>query len=180
MTIHDLLIKNKGAILERWFDLIVETYPSDTATLMRKDRDPFTNPVGSTISREIGVLFETLCEGVQDERCQSSLDSILKIRAIQDFPPSKGIGFIFMLKRAIEETLRNEILKESLIEEWLRFQSRIDAMALKAFDLYMGCREKICEIRVNQARAEREMAFRMMERISTSKAKKQNGEEENP
>lgn len=180
MTVQDLLIKNKRTILERWFDLIVETYPPDTASLMRKDRDPFTNPVGSTIFREIGILFEKLCEGVQDERCRSSLDSILKIRAVQDFPPSKGIGFIFMLKRAIEETLRSEILKESLMEEWLRFQSRIDAMALEAFDLYMDCRERICEIRINQARAEREMAFRMMERISASKTKTQNGEEENP
>jgi hypothetical protein len=30
----------------------------------------------------------------------------------------------------------------------------------------MECREKISEIRINQARAEREMAFRMMERMS--------------
>jgi hypothetical protein len=44
-------------------------------------------------------------------------------------------------------------------------------LALQAFDIYMDCREKICEIRVNEARAEREMAFRMMERMSTSKEK---------
>jgi hypothetical protein len=77
------------------------------------------------------------------------------------------VGFIFLLKRAIGETLKNEICKESVMDEWLKFQSRIDELALCAFDIYMGCREKICEIRINQAKAEKEMAFRMMERMTT-------------
>jgi hypothetical protein len=177
MTIQDLLKKNKAAILERWFDLILETYPANTATMMRKDKNQFTNPVGSTLSREIEVLFKNLCEGSQDEKCQASLDSILKIRSVQDFSPSKAVGFIFLLKKAIGETLKNEVCKESVMDEWLKFQWRIDDLALQAFDIYMDCREKICEIRVNRAKAEREMAFRMMERMTTSKEKKQKGED---
>jgi len=172
MALNDLLSRNEGAILKRWFDLILEAYPADTATLMRKDKDQFTNPVGSTLSREIEVLFKKLCKGSQNERCQASLDSILKIRSIQDFSPSQAVGFVFLLKKAIGETLKNEICKESVMDEWLKFQSSIDDLALQAFDAYMECREKICEIRINQARAEKEMAFRMMGRMSTSKEKK--------
>jgi hypothetical protein len=82
------------------------------------------------------------------------------------------VGFVFLLKRAIGETLKNEICKESVMEEWLKFQSRIDDLALQAFDIYMDCREKICEIRVNRAKAEKEMAFRMMERMTHSKEKR--------
>jgi len=63
------------------------------------------------------------------------------------------------------------------MDEWLKFQSRIDDLALQAFDIYMDCREKICEIRINQAKTEREMAFRMMERMTTSKEKKQKVED---
>jgi hypothetical protein len=177
MNLKDLLSRNEAAILKRWFNLILETYPADTATLMRKDKDQFTNPVGSTLSREIEVLFNKLCEGSQNERCQASLDSILKIRSVQNFSPSQAVGFVFLLKRAIGETLKNEICKESVIDEWLKFQSRIDDLALQAFDAYMECREKICEIRINQARAEKEMAFRMIERMTTSKEKKQKGED---
>jgi len=177
MMMQDLFKKNKVVILERWFDLILETYPANTATMMRKDKNQFTNPVGSTLSREIEVLFKNLCEGSQDEKCQSSLDSILKIRSVQDFSPSKAVGFIFLLKRAIGETLKNEICKESVMDEWLRFQSRVDNLALQAFDAYMECREKICEIRINQARTEKEMAFRMMERMTPSKEKKQKVED---
>jgi len=177
MMMEDLLKKNKPAILERWFHLILETYPANTAAMMRKDKNQFTNPVGSTLSREIEVLFKNLCEGSQDEKCQSSLDSILKIRSVQDFSPSKAVGFIFLLKRAIGEILKNEICKESVMDEWLKFQSKIDDLALQAFDIYMNCREKICEIRINQARAEKEMAFRMIERMATSKEKRKKEED---
>jgi len=174
--LENLLLQNKTTILKRWFDLILETYSADTATMMRKDKNQFTNPVGSTISREIEVLFGKLCEGIQDEKCQASLDSILKIRSVQDFAPSKAVRFIFLLKRAIGETLKNEICKESVMDEWLKFQSRIDDLALQAFDIYMDCREKVCEIRVNQAKAEKEMAFRMMERMTRSKEKRKKEE----
>jgi len=81
------------------------------------------------------------------------------------------VGFIFQLKKAIEETLKSEICREQNIEAWRAFQSRIDALALQAFDAYMNCREKICEIRVNQAKAEKEMALRMMDRLNLSKEK---------
>lgn len=180
MKVQDLLIKNKKPILERWFDLILETYPPDSATLMRRDRDPFTNPVGSTISREIEILFEKLCLGRLDEKCMSSLDSILKIRSVQTFSPSQAVGFIFLLKRAIGEILREEMDRESLMKEWLEFQFRIDGLALRAFDVYMSCREKICEIRVSQARAEKERALRMMERMMTSETKRLNEGDESP
>jgi hypothetical protein len=171
MMIQDLLKKNKAAILEKWFHFILETYPANTATMMRKDKNQFTNPVGSTLSREIEVLFKHLCEGGQNGECQASLDAILKIRSVQDFSPSRAVGFIFLLKRAIGETLKDEICKESVVDDWLKFQSKIDDLALQTFDIYMDCREKICEIRVKQARAEREMAFRMIERMSPSKEK---------
>jgi len=166
MVLGNILSKNQKAILKRWFDLILETYPADTAALMRKEKNQFINPVGSTISREIEVLFKKLCEGDQLEKCKASLDSILKIRSIQDFSPSKAVGFMFLLKRAIGETLSDEIFREPTVNEWLKFQERIDGLALQAFDSYMDCRDKICEIRVNQARAEKEMAFKMMERMT--------------
>jgi hypothetical protein len=171
MALESLLLQNKTNLLKRWFDLILETYPADTAALMRRDRNQFTNPVGSTISREIETLFKQLCEGVRNGECRAALDAILKIRSVQDFSPSKAVGFIFQLKKAVWETLKNQISNESAMDEWLNFQSRIDDLVLQAFDAYTDCREKICEIRVNQAKVEKEMAFRMMERMTPSKEK---------
>ena len=164
--LETLLIQNRTTILKRWFDLILETYPADTVNLMRKEPNQFKNPVGATFSREIETLFKALCEEVQNGECRASLDAILKIRSVQDFSPSKAVGFIFRLKKAIEETLESEIYREQNIEAWRALQSRIDGLALRAFDVYMDCREKICEIRINQAKAEKEMALRMMERMN--------------
>jgi hypothetical protein len=173
VLLNELLRKNQSPILQRWFDLILETYPPDGATLMRKDRDPFTNPVGSTISREIGVIFQRLCEGAHAEAFQASLDSVLKIRSVQNFTPSQAVGFVFLLKKAIEETLKGEIQKPEVLGEWLNFQSKIDDLGLQAFDIYVDCREKICEIKVNRAQAEKKMALRMMERMTYSKKREE-------
>ena len=169
--LKELIEKKRKEILKRWFDLIVETYPSDAATLMKKDRDPFTNPVGSTILREIEILFSGLCEGCDPKKILGSLDSILKIRSVQDFSPSKAVEFVFLLKKAIGEVLKGDIEKEGAMEEWQTFQSRIDGMALQAFDIYVDCREKIYEIRAKQTRAEKEIAFKMMERMTHPKGK---------
>ena len=38
MLLNDLLKREKDAILKKWFNLILETYASDTAALMRKAR----------------------------------------------------------------------------------------------------------------------------------------------
>ena len=176
-TLKELFSKNEKSILKRWLDLILETYSPDSEILIGKRRDPFTNPVGSTLSRETKVLFKNLCDGIREEESQASLEAILKIRSVQDFSPSKAVEFIFLLKKAIGETLKIEFDNESVIlHQWLEFQSRIDHLVLQAFDVYMRCREKICEIRVNQAKGEREMAFRMMERMSYSKEKQQKKE----
>ncbi len=39
-----------------------------------------------------------------------------------------------------------------MAEELAALESRIDDMALLAFDLFMGCREKIYELRANEVR----------------------------
>jgi len=175
--LNDLLQKKRKAILEKWLDLILETYPADTVAMMRKNKDQFTNPVAATISRETENLFIGLCEGVNLQGCSAPLDAILKIRSVQDFSPSQAVGFIFLLKGAIGEILGDEISKAPVADEWLKFQSRVDDLILQAFDLYMACREKVCEIRVKQARAEKEMAFRMMERMGFSREKREKEEE---
>ncbi len=172
MALGNILSQNQKAILKRWFDLILESYPADTAALMRKDKNQFTNPVGSTISRETEILFKGLVESANPEKFSDSLNSIIKLRSVQDFSPSEAVGFVFLLKRAIRETAKGEIQKETVQDEWLKLESRIDDLALQAVDIYMDCRDKICEIRVNQARAEKEMAFKMMDRMSYSKEKK--------
>ena len=99
MALKNLLLQNQSAILERWFNLILETYPANTAALMRKEKNRFANPVGVTISREIEALFKGLLENKGSEELAASLIAILKIRSVQDFRPSQAVGFILLLEK---------------------------------------------------------------------------------
>jgi hypothetical protein len=46
-------------------------------------------------------------------------------------------------------------------EELLNLESRIDALALISFDIYMTCREKIYELKANEVK---NMTFRLLQR----------------
>lgn len=166
MALEHFLAENRAAILERWNHLIVETYPPNTSRFLRRERDRFINPVGHTISREIGVLFEELVGGMDVDRISSSLENIIKIRSVQDFSPSEGVGFVLLLKKTIREKLGSEISDVRIFEQWSTLESKIDTMALLAFDIYMKCREKIFEIKVNEVKGETQRILRLLERTS--------------
>jgi hypothetical protein len=61
--------------------------------------------------------------------------------------------FIFLLKKVLREELYQEI-KESTkaCEELLALESRVDEMALRGFDLYTNCRERVFELRAREAK----------------------------
>ena len=166
MVLEYLLSQKKATILERWFHLIMETYPADTSRFLRQEKDRFANPVGYTISQEIEALYDELLQGMNCDKLAACLDNIIRIRSVQDFPPSQAIAFIFLLKKAVREELENEIRENQAFEELLKFESRIDKLALLALDIYMKCREKVYEIRVNEVKAERERVLKLLERTN--------------
>jgi hypothetical protein len=152
MKLTKLLAQKKAPIVGRWLDLIFETYPDDAQRFLTKQKDRFANPVGTTISKEIENLYDELIEGLEPDRVSPLLDRIIRIRAIQDFSPSQAVNFVFLLKKAIKKETSNEILEDQLSEDLAIMESRIDDLALLAFDIYMGCREKLYDIRANEAK----------------------------
>lgn len=152
MKLDKLLSQKKSTILSRWLDSILETYPSYTKRFLKKQSDQFANPVGQTLSKELEKLYQELLSGrdIDPDRVSPVLDRIVRIRAIQEFSPSQAVGGLFSLKKVVREELRKEILKHGLSDGLHAFESRIDALMLIAFDVYMVCREKIYEISANQ------------------------------
>jgi hypothetical protein len=165
MNLHDHMSNKKAAILDRWFDLILESYPADSSHFLKSKKDRFANPVGQTIARGTGALFEGLLEGADPGRLAPPLEEIVKIRAVQDFPPSEALHFVFLLKRAIREILDAELRGGALAGELAEFESVIDRLGLQAFDLYMGCKATLYEIR---AREHRRRAYKLWERAGMS------------
>ena len=152
MKLENLLSEKGPAILDRWLKLILESYPADAQRFLKKQKDPFANPVRHTISKALENIYEHLLKGVDRKGVSPFLDGIIRIRAVQDFSPSQAVAFVFLLKRVVREALDKEIREHHLSADLLALESQIDDLALVAFDVYMGCREKIYALSANEAR----------------------------
>ena len=82
MTLEKLLRQKKSAIIRQWVQQVLETYPADSQRFFKEQKDPFANPVGTTLSREIESLFEELLKGISADGVSPILDPMLRIRAI--------------------------------------------------------------------------------------------------
>jgi len=166
MRIENLLEQRKAVIVKKWFDVVIQTYPADTSRFLKTQKDPFANPVGQTVLRGLEALFDTLMKGPDTDTISSFLDPIIRIRAVQDFTPSKAVSFIFSLKQVIRENLTKELKDTAMALELLNLESAIDDLALIAFDIYMECREKIFELKANEEKAKTLAAFKRAGLIS--------------
>jgi hypothetical protein len=164
MKLTKILSEKRTSIINQWFDQIIETYPPDTSKFLKKQKNRFANPVGATISEGMEGLLDVIFQHELDaDKASPFLDSIIRIRAVQDFTPSQALAFVFLLKEIIRISTENEVREHRLFDELTEIEKRIDALALKAFDIYMQCREKIYEIKANEAK---NMTFRLLQRAN--------------
>ena len=152
--LEEFLVNKRTAILERWFELTVDTYPADSRKFIKSRGDRFANPVGASISKGLDGIYDLLVKsgGAEPHEFVTSLDEIVRIRAVQDFSPANAVGFVFLLKKAVREALGKEILENQILDQVVAFESRIDSLALLSFNIYMQCREKLFEIRATEIR----------------------------
>lgn len=154
------LAQKKKKILSKWIELIADSHPAGSKLL--EDKDQFTNPVGYILSSETSVLYDQfLADQLESDESIVALNSIIRIRAIQDFPPSEAVGFVFLLKDIVRAELKNE----KAANELKSIEDRIDRMACLAFDAYSHAREKINEIRINEIKSSRDSAFKLLDRM---------------
>jgi len=148
--LEELLRKNRSAILNKWFNDVIATYPGDSGKFLGGEKDRFNNPVGNTIKDQSSILFDALIGDSPANRVDEAIENIMKIRSVQDFKPSEAVVIVFLLKTAIEETLKSEIKRQNLENELIDFHKNIDGLALSFFNSYTSCREIINRIRINE------------------------------
>jgi len=161
MNFKDLLSKRKSAIRKKWFDYVIDDYPADSSDFLRKQKDRFLNPVGQTLLENIGGLLDEIILDPASETLYPYLNDIIRIKAVQNFSPSKAVSFVFLLKRVVREELESDIEKNKLAEELRSFESQLDKLAMLAFDIYMKCRETIYDIRVKEIKT---LTFRLLKK----------------
>ncbi len=150
--LESILLQRTSSIVDKWFDAVLDTYPPDAKRFLKKQKDRFANPVGTTLRKEMENLYQELLQGPDRDNASAILDRIIRIRAVQDFPPSQAVGFVFSLKGIIHSEMEIETAEEDLGPELSALDTRIDGLGLLAFDVYMRCKDKVFEIRVKEAR----------------------------
>jgi len=152
MRFDNLLKQRESTIRERWLNLTLDTYPADSFAFLKNQKNQFLNPVGNTISRELGVLYRSLVNEVDPKAVTTSLDSILRIRSVQGFSPSQAVSFILLLKSVVREELEGELQTREQFTDLQQFELRIDQLAMQGFDVYSKCREGVFQVRLNELR----------------------------
>jgi len=164
VSLQVLLSEKKPAIVERWFDVLLEDHPPETVRFLKEEKDRFANPVGSTFYQGIKDLYEELIREPDLRRTATLLDRIIRIRAVQGLLPSRALAFVLDLKKVIRDVLGPEAQNGKVsLEEWRQLESRIDHLALLSFDVYLDCREKIHEIKLNELK---NRTYRLLERAN--------------
>ncbi len=150
--LEKLLLDKRSTIIRKWREVTIGVYPKDTQRFLKKEKDRFSNPVGQTIATDLERLYDELTGGNNLEKIGSSLDNIIRIRAVQDLIPSRAVEFVFQLKDLVRDALGDSRRDSGVEKEMDTFEQKIDQAALMAFDIYARCREKIYEIRVQETR----------------------------
>jgi hypothetical protein len=164
MNLTAFLKEKKQTIIQKWFDLIVKAYPKETALFLQQLNDQFDNPVGHAIKAGIEEIFDSLTLETQTTQTTPQLTHLIKIRAVQDFSASEGVGFIFLLKRLVRDEALSSLNKhQNVYAEILAFEDKIDQAALNAFELFMTSKETLYELRVDEFKRN---TLKMTERLS--------------
>lgn len=171
-TLGELLREREEAIVGRWFEHALATYSDNAARFFAREENQFANPVGHRFRSGTRGLFRALLDAPDGEPLRALLHEIIKVRAVQQFPASEAIAFVFLLKDAVRTELGPTIEELQLTADLAAFEARIDRMALLAFDMFMESREQVFQLRVNEAK--RRVAW-LVDRMNLPKAKREPG-----
>ncbi len=156
MKPEKIIEKHKSAIEKRWFDMVIDTYPRDTSVFLKREKNPFSNPVGEATIQGLNGLLNELGGDIDRKRVSTYLDPIIRIRAVQNFTASQAVNFVLFLKKIIRELAEKE---NTAASELLAFETKIDEISLAAFDIFMSCKETLYSLRANEVRNRTFKAF---------------------
>jgi hypothetical protein len=170
-ALRAVLLPHKEAIIKRWVEIVHGTYPFETIGFLRTSKDRFANPVGYRTENAAATLADVLFTEWPDEAALlHAVDELIRVRAVQDFPPETAVGIIYAMKELARETVLASGQADICLPALLALESRIDAVVLMAFGVYARCREKLHQLKVDEFRRAHSQALRLAER-------KRNGED---
>ena len=160
--IEKLLKERRDAILARWLELILETYPADAHGFFKNQRNRFLNPIGDELRRDTAMILDVLTGETNGEKLAPAIDSIILVRAVQDFSPAQAIAVFYQLKDAVRAQVIPALKEAADFVELMEWERKVDQVALRAFDSYMAQRERVYEIKANALKRQSYLLLRKM------------------
>jgi hypothetical protein len=147
-----LLAKDKTSILHRWAGLVFDTYPADTANVLKAGGDRFANPVAYAVTSNLEMVLDGLIAGKEVEALFPCLEEILKIRAVQDFTPDGATSFMAFLKQSIEFEVKPGRKPEGYDADRTELEGKINQLCNACANIYGECRRRINSIKSDEKR----------------------------
>jgi hypothetical protein len=108
--------------------------------------------VGAAIVDATRELFDHMLDWQDAGKIAASLDTLIRIRSVQDFSPSQAISFVFLLKKLLRDEFFKPMQESGSLGELLRFEAKVDNLAMMSFDIYAKGRETIYRLRVDEVK----------------------------
>lgn len=163
MTLMEFLRVERQNLVHDWCEAVLKSYPQEAVGFLKGQSDRFANPVGHAIEQHTGALFDQVVGAFDQETVIRALDGIMRIRAVQEFTAAEAVAFLFALKKIVRQSVQKSPESETLLTQIPQLESRVDTLALMGFDVYMRCREKVYQIRVNDLTRKN---FKLLERVA--------------
>lgn len=149
----DIPRKHKKKVADLWVEAVFATYPLETIGFLRTKNDPFTNPVAHMTRQAAGALYDAITgEDIDPAETKAAVDRFIKLRAVQKFSPGQSMAVFYLLKPVLRQALLPEMVAAEQLDAYLEIESRLDTLALLAFDIYMAARETLAEARIKEIR----------------------------
>ncbi|PIE59003.1 MAG: hypothetical protein CSA33_00480 [Desulfobulbus propionicus] len=150
-ALTEALTQKREAILTLWCERTLNTYTSPG--FFKKAKDPFANPVGVNINTALHSIYDLLLSNAEPEAYLKPVDTITRIRAVQEFTPGQAVAPFLELKWVVRQILRSDRKTAPLVTELDIFDCDVDRIALTAFDVYTECREQVYRGRIRELKS---------------------------
>jgi hypothetical protein len=147
----------RQAIVAAWLARALPGEAASAGRLWGRDASPFRNPVGHAFAEALPVLLDQLLGPMEAGAIAAALDRIVRIRAVQDVPPGEALSVIVALRALLAREPRAGTDGAALDVA----EARLDDLLLRAFDVYVRCREEMWAIRARDTRRRVEVLERM-------------------
>ena len=131
-----------ATVEERWLAAAAAAYGGLIAEHAMAGRDPFRNPIGHTLRKNLAALVREFFGSMDETAVDAAFAEIMALRSIQDLSVERAVGFVF--------TLRDIAREQAPQMQGVDADGRIDRLALSAFRQYLACRERLAELKLNE------------------------------